>query len=246
MNPFFDKSIELNNIGVAKYKNGMMLYDLRTNGPQLLIKFVDLFALPYSVYLLDHKGATVKINEVGASICGFSSPSQAIGKTIFDVSLDDKANTLLDNCESVLQQESVKIFDEFNLRHDGRSLHFLSIKFPCYDAQQQLHGTLGLSIVLGEHPLAEAITQLTDLGLLPRNTSQDQQLKLNLGSITLTPREQECLEYTVKGFTAKEIAKKLLISPRTVEEYLNQLKVKLAVNTKQQMIQKVLSDKLSP
>ncbi|WP_083504019.1 LuxR C-terminal-related transcriptional regulator [Legionella steelei] len=48
------------------------------------------------------------------------------------------------------------------------------------------------------------------------------------------------LEYTVKGFTVKEIGKKLLISPRTVREYINQVKLKLAVSSKQHMIQKVL------
>ena len=154
--------------------------------------------------------------------------------------MEGKANDLLENCASVLQQETVKIFDESNLRYDGKSLQFLSIKFPCYNFQHQLLGILGISIVLGEHPLAEAINQLTSLGLLPRNTSEDQKLKLNLGPIVLTPRELECLEYTVKGFTAKEIAKKLLLSPRTVEEYLNQLKLKFEVSSKQQMIQKVL------
>ena len=109
------------------------------------------------------------------------------------------------------------------MRHDGSFLQFLSIKFPCYDATYQLQGTLGISIVLGEHPLADAITKLTGLGLLPKDTSsQHQAIKLNLGNVLLTSREQECLEFTVKGFTAKDIAKKLSISPRTVEEYLNQ------------------------
>ena len=237
---FFTSPIDSQNIGVAKYKNGMMLYDITNKKIDLLINGTQLFALPYSVYLLDLKGATLNINEIGARICGFNSPIDAIGKTIFDVSMEDNAKDLLDNCESVLKQESVKIFDEFNRRFDGRYLHFLSIKFPCYDSFYQLQGTLGISIVLGEHPLAEAITQLTDLGLLPKSTPQDQSIKLNLGSITLTPREKECIEYTVKGFTAKQIAQKLFISPRTVEEYLNQLKLKLEVGSKQELIQKVL------
>ncbi|MFI4963308.1 MAG: LuxR C-terminal-related transcriptional regulator, partial [Legionellales bacterium] len=193
------------------------------------------------VYLLDVHGATLKINELGASVCGFVGTDQALGKTIFEVSKGNTATDLLNNCESVLKQESVKIFDEFNLRHDGRGLQFLSIKFPCYDVAYQLQGILGISIVLGEHPLAEAITRLTDLGLLPKGTSpQNQPIKLNLCNVALTSRENECLEYTVKGFTAKEIAKKLAISPRTIEEYINQLKFKLGASSKQQMIQKVL------
>jgi DNA-binding CsgD family transcriptional regulator len=242
MKPWFNKPIECDRIGLAKYQNGMLLYDKQTatDHPPLLLNFIDLFALPYSIYLLDKQGATVIINAVGAKVCGFQTPDQAIGKTLFDVSSGHSAKELLDNCESVLQQESVKLFDEFNLRFDGHSLHFLSIKFPCYDIAYQLQGTLGISIVIGEHPLAEAITHLTQLGLLPKNTSPNQTISLKLGNVSLTPREQECLEYTVKGYTAKQIAKKLLISSRTVEDYLNQTKSKLGVVSKQEMIQKVL------
>ncbi|WP_419418551.1 helix-turn-helix transcriptional regulator [Legionella sp. D16C41] len=241
MNPYFAESIEPINIGVTKYQNGLLLYDVKNNkNTDLLINFAELFALPFSVYLLDIYGATIKINEIGAAICGFNSSEHAIGKTIFDVSMGS-AKQLLDNCESTLKQESIKIFDEFNTRLDGKFLQFLSFKFPCYNSTYQLHGTLGISIVLGEHSLANAITQLTAIGLLPKNNSEDtQNLKLNLGNVLLTPREQECLEYTVKGFTAKQIAKKLSISPRTIEDYINQVKLKLNTCSKREMIQKVL------
>ncbi|MFA6301505.1 MAG: LuxR C-terminal-related transcriptional regulator [Legionella sp.] len=242
MKPYFDYPIEPNNIGIKKYQQGVELYDMDNNSAELLVPLSDLFSLPYNVYLLDTQGATLKINEIGANVCGFKSPDQALNQTIFQVSKGNSAQDLLDNCNSVLKQESVKIFDEFNMRHDGRVLQFLSIKFPCYDSLHQLQGILGISIVLGEHPLAEAITKLTDLGLLPKNASpQNQAIKLNLGSVNLTARELECLEYTVKGFTAKEIAIKISISPRTVEEYLNQVKFKMGTSTKQLMIQKVLN-----
>ncbi|MGQ3887652.1 LuxR C-terminal-related transcriptional regulator [Legionella sp. CNM-1927-20] len=244
MNPYFSESIESINIGITKYQNGLLLYDVKNKNNKnidLLINLAELFALPYSVYLLDVNGATVKINEAGATICGFNSSNHAIGKTIFAVSMES-AKQLLDNCKLTLKQESVKIFDEFNTRLDGKSLQLLSFKFPCYDFAYQLRGTLGISIVLGEHSLANAITQLTTIGLLPKNNSDETQaLKLNLGNALLTPREQECLEYTVKGFTAKQIAKKLSISPRTVEEYINQVKLKLDTCTKREMIQKVLN-----
>ncbi|MDR3492769.1 MAG: LuxR C-terminal-related transcriptional regulator [Gammaproteobacteria bacterium] len=242
MKPYFNKTIAFNRIGITRYQNGMMLYDACENTDQhsLLLSFGDLFALPYSVYLLDKHGTTVNINEIGAKICGFQTPELAIGKTIFDVSAGASAKDLLNNCESVLQQESVKLFDEFNTRFDGRLLHFLSVKYPCYDTSHQLQGTLGVSIVIGEHPLAEAITHLTHLGLLPKNTPPKLAISLKLGNVSLTPREQECLEHTVKGYTAKQIAKKLSISPRTVEEYINQIKLKFDVGSKQELIQKVL------
>ncbi|MCC5792638.1 MAG: helix-turn-helix domain-containing protein [Legionellaceae bacterium] len=82
----------------------------------------------------------------------------------------------------------------------------------------------------------------THLDILPTGTRPRaaQAIRLHLGDVILTTRENECLELTIKGFTAKEIAKKLSISPRTVEEYLNQVKLKMRVSSKQQLIQKVL------
>lgn len=242
MKPYFENTIESEHIGIARYQKGLMLYDLSHQSFDLLISLDDFFALPYSTYLLDENGATLKINELGAKICGFHASDHALGRTLFEVSKKHTSQLLLDNCKRVLEQESVQIFDEFNMRYDGRSLQFLSFKFPCYDSKGQLQGTLGISIVVGEHPLAEAITLLTSLGILSTGSSPQipQEIKLHLGGVSLTARENECLELTVKGFTAKEIAKKLSISARTVEEYLNQVKLKLGVSSKQRMIQKVL------
>ena len=44
--------------------------------------------------------------------------------------------------------------------------------------------------------------------------------------ITLSPRQQDCALLMAQGLTAKEIAKALRLSPRTVEEYIDILKAK--------------------
>jgi DNA-binding CsgD family transcriptional regulator len=43
---------------------------------------------------------------------------------------------------------------------------------------------------------------------------------------TLSPRQQDCAFLLADGLTSKEIAKKLQLSPRTVEEHVNILKIK--------------------
>lgn len=52
----------------------------------------------------------------------------------------------------------------------------------------------------------------------------------------LTVRENQCIEFLSYGFTMKEIAKEMKISPRTVEDYLNNLKIKLGVRRKSEII----------
>lgn len=54
-----------------------------------------------------------------------------------------------------------------------------------------------------------------------------------------TPREVECAYILMQGFTAREIAKMMMISHRTVEDYINRLKYKLNACTQVDLISKL-------
>lgn len=54
--------------------------------------------------------------------------------------------------------------------------------------------------------------------------------------LKLSPRELECLELMSHGKTAKEIAQEIQISPRTVESYVTNIKVKTECNYKSELI----------
>lgn len=56
-------------------------------------------------------------------------------------------------------------------------------------------------------------------------------------SVYLTRREAECVAYMLYGSTAKQTAKSLNISYRTVESYINQAKEKLKLSTKEELIE---------
>jgi DNA-binding CsgD family transcriptional regulator len=56
-------------------------------------------------------------------------------------------------------------------------------------------------------------------------------------NIALTAREIDCLALIAKGFTMKSAARKLVISPRTVEQHLRNIKDKHGVNTKNQLVE---------
>lgn len=55
----------------------------------------------------------------------------------------------------------------------------------------------------------------------------------------LSKRESECLHHLMKGKTAKQIAEKLSLSSRTIEHYLDNLKIKFNVLSKYELIMKV-------
>ena len=60
----------------------------------------------------------------------------------------------------------------------------------------------------------------------------------------LTQRQLEVLKYLILGYTAKKIAISLDISYRTVENYIEILKLKLQCNSKGEMIEKVILQNL--
>lgn len=53
----------------------------------------------------------------------------------------------------------------------------------------------------------------------------------------LTSREKECLSLVAQGYTMKNTARKLQISPRTVEQHLRNIKDKYGLHTKNQLVE---------
>ena len=53
----------------------------------------------------------------------------------------------------------------------------------------------------------------------------------------LTRRELECFFHIIQGKTTKQIARELHLSPRTVESYIDNMKLKLKLNSIQQVVE---------
>jgi len=64
-------------------------------------------------------------------------------------------------------------------------------------------------------------------------------LSTEQGLIKLTKREADCLMFLLKRKTSKEIGRKLGISSRTVESYLNSIKTKFNIHSTPDLIMKV-------
>lgn len=63
--------------------------------------------------------------------------------------------------------------------------------------------------------------------------------------IYLTTREVECSYCLIYGYTAKQMAKAMKISPRTVENYIYNLKSKFKTDSRAGLIGKLLRCKMS-
>jgi DNA-binding CsgD family transcriptional regulator len=59
--------------------------------------------------------------------------------------------------------------------------------------------------------------------------------------LSLTERQEACLFYVIRGFSAKQIAEKLSLSKRTVEGHIENLKVAVGVKSKSELTEKMMS-----
>lgn len=78
---------------------------------------------------------------------------------------------------------------------------------------------------------------LHDIGYKNVNTNFISKMDNN---VTLTPQEFNCIHFAIRGMTAKMIAKKMNISPRTVEFHLKNLKNKFNVQSKFELMSKLI------
>ncbi|WP_138430640.1 response regulator transcription factor [Fodinibius saliphilus] len=83
-----------------------------------------------------------------------------------------------------------------------------------------LHGIR--AVMKGQQIFSDPISELIKKSFLNSNNS-----KKNRTNHSITDREQEILQFIVDGFTSKEIAQKLYISPRTVDTHRANLMEKL-------------------
>jgi DNA-binding CsgD family transcriptional regulator len=199
----------------------------------------DVMELPFNFYFLNTDGITLQMNQPCVEVCGFQSTDDSIGKSLFDVSNQESATELINNCNLVIAENKIKIFEEKNLRNDGVILGFLSIKSPWYDDYNQTIGIFGCSIVLGKNSLAESLLKIAELGLLSSSgftLTNRLVADIKSNSENLSERENLCVHYICKGYTQKEIAKMLSVSPKTIETYVERAKQKLHCSNKAELI----------
>lgn len=141
----------------------------------------------------------------------------------------------------------MKIEEIYYVRHDERDFQAVSIKLPWYNDDNRLVGVFGISFPYGGSAslsIAQSLTLIAETGLLGIE-SQAQNLTnmmpgFTVDSVYLSKRETQCLYYLVRGKTNKGIANKLDISTRTVEHYVENIKYKMGVFSKSELIEKTI------
>jgi DNA-binding CsgD family transcriptional regulator len=206
----------------------------------------DISRMPGLLSYKDLDSKYLGITEELAHFLGWKDASQSIGKTDYD--LPCKAS------------ESA---DEF-IKQDRRTIES-GLKTICVAIEEY---NTGWHIILGEkNPIKDENGQITSLfinGFDVSNVSQfraslvlravdnkfhNRNLKATTYFLTppptpkkLTEKQESCLFLMIRGKTAKEIAKILQVSPRTIECHIEAIKSRLDCQTRSEIIGKAIDN----
>lgn len=228
--------------GVKLVKPSTSCHDFLSNSVSTIMK------LPVNVYFMDTDSCMRTLNEQTAKTCGYTSSLNAIGKSIRDVSKKETAQRIIKNDREIISNRVNKITTETYTRLDDIDLTAISIKFPWYQNDDVI-GIMGCSILVDQQNIAslsDALRKLMQTGLLmPSQASSTSIPGLIIDDVFFDERDQQILYLTVRGKTAKNIARIIDISHRTVEHRIEKIKLKLSVATRSELIDKVIDYFLS-
>lgn len=167
-------------------------------------------------------GKFTSCSENVAELQGADSPQQIIGKSDSDLLWRDRAP--LYAIEDQLAQAGRLVQNHQTQRTIRGVIQILVTKSPLYDRNERIVGTVGSSI------------DVTSLVWYKKFGHLDEKNRLLLGPTFsnqhLTPREVDTLRLILIGLPGSEIAKRLKLSKRTVESYIEAIKSKLQCRTK--------------
>lgn len=226
---------------LLRYMNGVKLIkpEIICKQNVHIVSLNKLFSLPVNIFFLNRENQIQSINETGLINNEFFSEKDAIGKTAFDMFPSEIASTVLQSDHYVYQNNKYKVVEDDLIFNSGNVARYLTIKMPWYNDNDQLIGLIGFSILLSTPTLEAIISSMLNIGLL-LNIVDLQRFNYFSPTICLSKREKQILSLLVRGKTSKEIGKGLRISYRTVEHYLEALKVRFNALTKSELIDKTI------
>lgn len=205
----------------------------------------ELIRIPANVYWKDLKGVHLGCNEYTTLDTGLSSVNDYIGLTIFDISENERAKIIQQTDKQVMKSGLPHYLVESSGSKNSSPGLYISVKAPLLNKHAKVHGLIGISFRIENLQYSSIASSLTNMQFIhEKDTSNN--LILNHSTVnyllkhySLTKKETEILLYLCQGKSAKEIAKIITISHRTVETHTEHIKEKLDCHSKYQLLDKI-------
>lgn len=204
----------------------------------------NMFATKNHVFFTRQNHTIADVNEACLHNFSYAKKSDAIGDT-FAKLCDDKSQILkvFSNDQLIFKNQRLQVFEEIADLVNGNCIHTLTYKLPWYSPTQELLGIFGYAVSLNNRSfkeIAEDVARFSEFLLSDKHLPMLKKIECNEEEQFFSPREVDVARLLVRGKTAREIAEILNLSSRTVEAHLNNMKRKLNVNKKSQLIEKII------
>lgn len=198
---------------------------------------------PANAYWKNKNGCYLGANSKLLQTAGFTKPEDIMGLTDCDLCWGKQGPLMMHNDKKIFVHQHENAFIEYGKNCLGSIEHYLSYKMPLHGRSGKIIGTFGLSYLINETKPLTTLPEEMGLFCNPFITNRINELQKKLNpklAYGLTQRQYDCLYFLVRGMTAKEIGKKLGLSPKTVEHYLDNIKIKLNCQKRSNLIEKAL------
>lgn len=192
------------------------------------------------VYCKDKMGYYLEVNQRFLEISELSSLSDVMGKTDLDLIWRDDAVNMMRNDLEVISSGKSKIVIEQAKVAGNKLDFFLNFKSPLLSNDNKILGVFGISYSINTNnqllTCLHELSQYCDDAQL-RKKLKEQTILLKATQLGLTQQQANCLLQLIKGKSIKQIANTISLSPRTVEHYLETVKIKLNCYSRSELIE---------
>ena len=161
-------------------------------------------------YSKDKQGIYLNVNPGFVASADISSADDALGRNDKALPWAEFSTICMGNDKRVMVTEKTHIFIEHSVLN-GKPVIYRSFKSPLIGKAGKVIGTTGLSIRIHANSL-----------------------------VPITQQQTECLKYLARGFTQKQIARELGLSQKTVEHYLEAVKLRLDCKSRSDLIMQAI------
>ena len=167
-----------------------------------------------------------------------------IGKNDFNLPWSENAKTYREIDHNVISGKEQKIAMKVRIA-SGELKPAIQRKKPLRDIAT---GEILAVMVVMEESKIDFINSTLDFDqgkYLSEITTQYMVSSYDCKGYDLSTRESECLFYLLRGMQSKAIGKRLGLSPRTIEKFIDKLKVKFKCHYKTELIEKAIEQGLT-
>ena len=209
----------------------------------------DVIDMPFNVFF---NAANCEIREASDTCLdsfGFYSKSDAIGYSIAKVVPDQvQVMRVYKNDKQVMAKNQMMVFEEYVDLRDDKSVQAVSFKMPWYNKNNQVVGVFGCSVVVDQDTLDNIPSHfytISRIFSLPDISVKSLLSGREINGKYFSAREVDVMQCIICRKTMREIGQLLEVPSRTVELYFNNIKAKLGVNTRAELIDSVVDSFLA-